>query len=358
MNRTIKVIHAIPELKVGGVERVAMHLLQSPLHGVEYHLLVIEQADIDLIEKLPAHVLTRLHILNGKKHRPSTYFKAIHRIKEIAPDWLMASLWRAQPLIWMSRQENYKTVTCFHNTRFSHILDKAATIFSLKNANYCFTDSQATAEFIRQFSNIRIEHLHHIIQQPLLTGVRKQKRLVYIGRLATQKGLEQGIQLIVALKRLRQTWHLDCYGPDEGALRKLQLMAKQYGVEEQIHFFGSRNPSEISTILASYDYLLQPSPNEGMAMVVMEAMQQGTIPVVRPSGEIPQYTQDDHDAIWFNAVNDQLAKRLIALADNDQLREQMRTRMKEKASNWKDVCDELSTLLLSLHVPANLSQNY
>ncbi len=98
------------------------------------------------------------------------------------------------------------------------------------------------------------------------------------------------------------------FGSDDSELAQISKTIKAC---RAVRIFGPVSINQIIELSASYDYYLQLSDFEGMAMSVVEAMQSGLIPIVTPVGEILNYIEDGSNGFivelntqhqWFQVV--------------------------------------------------------
>ena len=134
-------------------------------------------------------------------------------------------------------------------------------------------------------------------------------RLLSVGRVVYQKGLDLGLRALAELKDLPWEWCIAGDGPQVSALRSL---ARELSIAERVTFLGWQAPEELAKSYQSASLFLFPSRHEGMPNAVLEAMASG-LPVV--ATEI--------------AGNDELVLdgetgRLVPTEDPDALRESLR----------------------------------
>jgi glycosyltransferase involved in cell wall biosynthesis len=106
-------------------------------------------------------------------------------------------------------------------------------------------------------------------------------RLLYIGRLAPGKGLDECIQ---ALAGLRMHLTIAGSGPEEARLQQLVHAAQ---LSDRVTFAGSIHGDDKARLLGESDVLLLPSYSEGLPYSLLEAMAAGVVPLVTPVGAIP-----------------------------------------------------------------------
>ena len=104
------------------------------------------------------------------------------------------------------------------------------------------------------------------------------KRLLYVGRLAANKGLPILLQSLATLKSLHPEIILTIVG--DGADRVAwEEMAIALGLERQVKFVGYQSQAQVRQHLQQTDVFVLPSFAEGVPVVLMEAMAAG-VPVV------------------------------------------------------------------------------
>ena len=101
-------------------------------------------------------------------------------------------------------------------------------------------------------------------------------RLLSVGRLVHQKGLDLAMQALACLKDLEWEWCIAGDGPQINALRSL---ANELGIRDRITFPGWRSHAELVECYKGSNLFLFPSRHEGMPNVVLEAMSSG-LPII------------------------------------------------------------------------------
>lgn len=109
-------------------------------------------------------------------------------------------------------------------------------------------------------------------------GIGDSPLILFLGRLNFIKGPDM---LLDAFCRCLQDermekYHLVFAGPDGGMLNALRHMAESSGVKDRVHFTGHIGGSEKSDAYRAADFLVIPSRQEAMSIVVLEAGITGT----------------------------------------------------------------------------------
>ena len=84
-------------------------------------------------------------------------------------------------------------------------------------------------------------------------------------------------------------------------LNKLESLIDGFQISDYISFKGPIQSDNVNFVLNQYDFYLQTSKAEGMAMTVVQAMQQGLVCLVTPVGEIGNYSRNMISAVHLSS---------------------------------------------------------
>jgi len=147
-------------------------------------------------------------------------------------------------------------------------------------------------------------------------------RLLYVGRLHEQKGLDV---LLEAFHRLRQ-WYsynvcLDVVGAGP-LLGALQSQANRLGISDSVVFWGDRE--DVPAYLQSADIFILPSRAEGISNALLEAMACG-LPVVVSAipGNTDVIQHGENGLVFPVNESDSLAGNLLLLLEQPALRRRL-----------------------------------
>jgi UDP-glucose:(heptosyl)LPS alpha-1,3-glucosyltransferase len=107
--------------------------------------------------------------------------------------------------------------------------------------------------------------------------------LLFVGHEFDRKGLSPTME---ALRRLDRRIRLWVVGGTESMIATARAEAARLGVAERTTFFGTRREG-IEEFFAAADLFVLPSHYEAAALVVLEAMAAGAVPVATPVGAAP-----------------------------------------------------------------------
>ena len=117
-----------------------------------------------------------------------------------------------------------------------------------------------------------------------LPGAAAGPRVVYVGRLARQKGVATLVQAAAALRTEGATVDLVGDGPQRA---ELEALADRLGVRDRVRFHGFVHHDDVPGVLAGADVVVLPSVYEELGSVLLEALQARAPIVASDVGGIP-----------------------------------------------------------------------
>ena len=170
-------------------------------------------------------------------------------------------------------------------------------------------------------------------------GGENKLLLLYVGRLAKEKGLDTLIQSIHIVNKCYQNKVQFIFTGDGPYLKELT----EANIPNAI-FTGAKGKKELGKIYASCDIFMFPSGTETFGNVVLEAMGSGLAVTCVDQGGITDFTTHMQNAYVceFNHVKS-LAKGMTELIENQQLREQLSrgALLTARSRQWDSIFDGL-----------------
>jgi glycogen synthase len=150
-----------------------------------------------------------------------------------------------------------------------------------------------------------------------------------VARLVERKGLGELIRAFALLERGRYRLEIVGKGPDEGVLRQL---AARLGLAEEVRFLGSLDRTGVARRYQEADLFTLPSSAEAFGNVFAEALASG-LPIVGSNvGGIPELVEHGVNGLLVTPGDPvALGQAIRYLADDPELREEMRIRNRAKA---------------------------
>jgi glycosyltransferase involved in cell wall biosynthesis len=147
--------------------------------------------------------------------------------------------------------------------------------------------------------------------------------ILFMGNLMERKGVGD---LIDALSkdelRLHNGWTATFAGG--GAVEDYRKLTITRGIEDRVKFCGWVNQEDAAKLMAAADVLVLPSYDEGLPLVILEAMANSLAVVCTPVGEIPQFIENGRQAIFVQpGDNVALASVILRVITDDLLREKL-----------------------------------
>ena len=182
--------------------------------------------------------------------------------------------------------------------------------------------------------------------------------LLYVGRIAWHKNLEQVIQALPLIKRDFSNMKFLLVGPNyENGLTNLLSLAKKLGVEDSVVAKGTVSESQLHLYYSIADVFILPSIYEGLSLSMLEAMASKVPIIARSSAGINSILTHNVNALVLESGTPREISSSVSLLLRDL---ELRERIRQNAYNlvlheytWKTVVDKLESIYEEL-VSANL----
>ena len=181
----------------------------------------------------------------------------------------------------------------------------------------------------------------------------KGKIILYVGRLASNKGLEVLIASAPAVLKENPKTTFVFIGEDEGMKETLVKKAKKLGISKNILFTGHiKNEELFLSAFAACDVFVLPSEYEAFGIVLLEALACKKPVIGTRVGGVPEAIGDEGAGVVVEYNDDkELAKAINKLLPDSKLRKRMgelgRTRVK-KNFTWASVVKEIENVYAEL----------
>ena len=156
--------------------------------------------------------------------------------------------------------------------------------------------------------------------QPRAAAPSAALRLVFIGRLVREKGVQDLLLALAAMKRDGEPPRLTIAGsgPEEPRLRR---MAAELGLDGAVGFAGPVTGAAKSQLLRRSDLFVLPSYAEGLPYALLEGMAAGLPAVVTRVGAIPDLVTEGVHGAFVPARDPEAIARVLAslAADRERL---------------------------------------
>ena len=279
----MRIFHIITHFDIGGAERVAVNIAKSQTTGMEYHLVEVVRGNGEFSQAFIKELhdcgicFHRSHITNNK----------------IAI--LLFPLW-------------FVYVRTIHNTelwnQWAQIGKKVEYFYSKKHANIAISEStqQCYQHIYGETPQIIFNGLQSVEQKKFNHIIADKINILFAGRLEYQKGVDQLIEVVKALKdNPKFYFHVVGNGSMKEKVHKALEPLSNASLYDKI--FG------LNQYIGDFDYLFMPSNHEGLALMPIEASLAHTPTIINSCPGL----KDTLPETWPLKVNDNKVDDFIRL---------------------------------------------
>ena len=152
----------------------------------------------------------------------------------------------------------------------------------------------------------------------------RTRRILFLGNLMHRKGIFDLLHAVAHLPTGSPPWQLIVAGG--GEIEECKTVADRIGIGDRVTFAGWVDQARARVLLAEADLLVLPSYDEGLPLVILEALGMGTPVLCTPVGAIPEVLEDLRTAIFVRPGEPaELSLNLQRLLENASLRQTLST---------------------------------
>lgn len=167
-------------------------------------------------------------------------------------------------------------VFCDHGALCNQLDNHKATMIRFVASKLCRHTVALTEktrnDYMRMFKlkKERLSVIYNYVECPISDHYNvESKRIITIGRLTSEKGMDLLIEVANIVLKAHSEWHWDVYG--NGPMMPVLLeKVKALGMEGQLHFLG--NVDNAAQHMSKYAVYVLPSYREGLPLVLIEAL--------------------------------------------------------------------------------------
>jgi glycosyltransferase involved in cell wall biosynthesis len=232
------------------------------------------------------------------------------------------SLWRKSAVVATCRALGVPVVLHLHAAQLHHyyhglprLLQRLTRwVFSLPSSVVVL--GAAARRFVIEELQVAPERVDIVINgvpEPALARTPREpgvpKRVLFLGNLSERKGVSD---LLQALARPGfDAAPLEVVLAGGGDVAGYTAKAQALGVGGLVRFAGWCDQQQVAELMAQSDVLVLPSYDEGLPLVILEALAHGVAVVCTPVGEIPAVLSDGVNALFVDPGDiDGIAERL------------------------------------------------
>lgn len=207
----------------------------------------------------------------------SDFVHAVRARRSFEPDVIHAHWWFPNGVVgtWLGSLAEIPVVTTLHGTdvRLARTVGVAKPLFNhvLKHSAAVTTVSRWLQE---ETESLAPGNDPIVAPMPVATelfspdGARDDSRLLFVGRLTAQKGVEHLLRAVAAMKA-RPEIDIVGEGPNRAALERL---AGELGISPRVRWLGQLSQPELPALYQRAAAVIVPSVDEGLGLVAVEAL--------------------------------------------------------------------------------------
>jgi glycosyltransferase involved in cell wall biosynthesis len=140
-------------------------------------------------------------------------------------------------------------------------------------------------------------------------------RLLFLGNLLERKGISDLLHALALPRMATVNVRLTVAGG--GNVEAYRALALRLGIARKVHFTGWVDQATARELLAGSDALVLPAYDEGLPLVILEAMASGVPVICTPVGAIPEVFEDGRTALFVTPGDRPGLARAVRRLAND-----------------------------------------
>ncbi|MDD5939974.1 MAG: glycosyltransferase family 4 protein [Lachnospiraceae bacterium] len=194
--------------------------------------------------------------------------------------------------------------------------------FVLRGADLIFTLDEDSRRAYKPYSHHLVSARNSIVLPPSYAQFDASSRtyrgrLLFVGRLSKDKGVDGIIRAAYLLQREQKNVHLFVIGEGEAGedLRALDAaLSEEYGTTSPVTFTGAVPPAQAAQRMEEADILIMNSAFEGVPMTILEALSHGLPVVTTNVGGIASAVHFREDAEETDGSPEEIAEAVKRIA--------------------------------------------
>ncbi len=238
------------------------------------------------------------------------------------------SLFRKAIIILFSRLIGVPIVLHLHAAQLHHFYAglprfmQTLTRWTFSKANRVIVLGETAKQFVMEDLKVKPESIEIVLNgvpEPVFkrtphSVTHNKVRVMFLGNLSERKGVSDLLNAMSISQAFRDN-KAEALFVGDGNINFYKNLAKSLNIEAQVTFTGWADQKEAAQWMATADVLALPSYDEGLPLVILEALGSEVAVLCTPVGEIPHNLTHNQDAVFIEPGNvDNIGKALDKLA--------------------------------------------
>jgi glycosyltransferase involved in cell wall biosynthesis len=156
------------------------------------------------------------------------------------------------------------------------------------------------------------------VTKPRARSAEGPFRLLFVGNLLERKGVKDLLRAFATPEITARGIVLTMAGG--GPIDTYRAMAAELGIGDRVSFPGWVSQEEARSFMVNSDALILPAYDEGLPLVILEALASRTPVICTPVGSIPEVLEDRHTALFVTPGHEAgIAAAIVALHDQPEI---------------------------------------
>ncbi len=242
------------------------------------------------------------------------------------------SLFRKGIIIFVCRSLGIPVILHLHAAQLHHFYKglprglQWMTRWFFSMANHCIVLGHAASAFVINELKVPPDKVSIVINGVPTASVPRRTRvpgtpykILFLGNLSERKGVSDLLAAVSKLGFPQEQLIVSMAGG--GDIETYTAKASSLGISSIVRFEGWSDQDKAARLLAEADVLILPSYDEGLPLVILEALANGVAVICTPVGEIPSVLTDGLNALFVMPGDiDGIAKGIANIIDDVELR--------------------------------------
>ncbi|TYK64779.1 glycosyltransferase family 4 protein [Colwellia echini] len=229
------------------------------------------------------------------------------------------SFWRKLTFVSIAKLFNNRTIIHLHGSEFKDYFESRSKftqtllLWLIKNVDEFVVLSDSWFDYLKSISGRSVAVINNYVDIDKVHATRRKGHILFLGAFIKRKGI---YDLIHAVAKLDIDYHLHLCGSGEND--KVHELVDKLELNDSITFHGWINTEQKQQLLSDCELMILPTYNEGLPMVIIEAMA-CEIPIIStPVGAIPEVIIEGETGYLFNQGDvEEMYYKLTRVLNND-----------------------------------------